>query len=218
MCTDYRRTRTYAQYVEIFRHTAFPLIFPEAHQAPNLMPQDEIRPTDPAPVFRRREHGLEMVTMRWGLVPWFHKGPLKGWRAMTVNARAESVTSAPAFRRAFARRRCLVPADGWVEWKGAGKPKPKFYVSRRDGTPIMFAGLWDRCRTEDQGVVESFTIVTQPAGSPLNDLHDRAPVVLTGAAWERWLDPSADVADLLGPESAGGFIVAPFTPWTGDGA
>jgi len=126
--------------MQTFSHTAFPLIFPEPHQAPNLMPQDEIRPTDPAPVFRRREHGLEMVTMRWGLVPWFHKGPLKGWRAMTVNARAESVATAPAFRDAFAKRRCLVPAEGWVEWKGAGKPKPKFFVQRRDGAPDHVRG------------------------------------------------------------------------------
>ena len=136
MCTDYRRTQSYAQYVEAFSDTAFPLIFPEPQQAPNLMLQDEIRPTDPAPVFRRREHGVEMMTMRWGLVPRFHKGPLKGWRAMTVNARAESVATAPAFRDAFARRHCLVPADGWVEWKGAGKPS--FFTRFTDAGDFLF--------------------------------------------------------------------------------
>ena len=216
MCTDYRRTASYRDYVETFSETAIPLVFPEPHRAPNLMPQDEVRPTDSAPVFRAVEGGVEMVPMRWGLVPWFHKGTLKGWKAFTVNARAETVATTAAYRDAFARRRCLVPAEGWVEWKGAGKPKPKFFVSRRDGQPIMFAGLWDRCRTEDAGVVESFTIVTQPAGAPLNELHDRAPVILLRQAWARWLDTEGDVTGLLTPSHVDEYLVAPFTPWSAD--
>lgn len=89
------------------------------------------------------------------------------------------------------------PADGWVEWKGDGKPKPKFYIDRRAAAPIAFAGIWDSCNTDDAGLVESFTIVTQPPGA-LSDVRDRAPVVLLQSDWSRWLDLSANVDDLLG--------------------
>ena len=147
--------------------------------------------------------------MRGGLIPFFHRGPLKAWKAATFNARAEGVKTAPSFRDAFKRRRCLIAAEGWVEWKGEGKPKPKFFVEPRGGEPICFAGLWDRARTEDAGEVESFTMVTQPPGA-LSDLHDRAPVVLRQESWARWLDLEADVDDLLTAEPADLYRVRPF--------
>ena len=87
------------------------------------------------------------------------------------------------------------------------KRKQPWLFKPRDGQPIMFAGIWDRCDTIDQGPVDSFAIVTQPAGASLNTYHDRAPVVLFGDEWARWLDVEADVTDLLGPESADRFLV-----------
>src|SRR3546814_6978014 len=80
--------------------------------------------------------------MRWGLVPFFHKKPVREWKAATFNAKAETVKTLASFREPFRRRRCLIAADGWVEWKGEGKPKPKFYIAARDGESICFAGLW----------------------------------------------------------------------------
>lgn len=198
MCTNYRMTKAVTDIYAEFSQSRLPVLLPGHHAVPNLEPQYEIRPTDPGVVLRPYEGGVELTRMRWGLVPWFHRGPIKNWKLATFNARAETVKTARTFRDAFERRRCLIAADGWVEWQGEGKPKPKFYIDRRDGEPICFAGLWDRCHT-DEGRVESFTMVTQPPGA-LSDVHDRAPVVLTQNDWGRWLDPAASVDDLLAAE------------------
>ena len=214
MCTNYRRTKGFDQVCEEFYETRIPVRFPERHQAPNLEPQPEVRPTNRAVVLRAQEDGVALTWMRWGLIPFFHKGPVSGWKAATFNARAEGVKTAPSFRDAFKRRRCLIAAEGWVEWKGEGKPKPKFYVAPRDGAPICFAGLWDRARTQDAGEIESFTMVTQPPGA-LSDLHDRAPVVLRQEDWARWLDLEAPVDVLLTTEPADLYSIRPFHEVTG---
>ena len=211
MCTNYRRTGTYSDYAGAFSETRVPLVFPERHAAPNLEPQSEVRPTNRAVVFRRHGEGVELVRLRWGLIPWFHRGTVKEWKFATFNARAETVASARSFRDAFKARRALIPADGWVEWKGEGTPKPKFYIEPRGGEPICFAGLWDRCETADAGEVESFTMVTQPPGE-LSDVHDRAPVVLRQPDWARWLDLDADISDLLTAEPKALYTVRPFAP------
>lgn len=211
MCTDYRRTKGYAELREQFSQIRIPIVLPEPHAAPNLAPQSEVRPTNLAVVLRPHGDGVELARLRWGLIPFFHRGTVKEWKAATFNARAETVATAPSYRGAFQRRRCLIAADGWVEWKGEGKPKPKFYIEPRGGEPICFAGLWDRCTTSDAGLVESFTMVTQPPGA-LSDVHDRAPVVLRQNEWARWLDAENDVADLLTAEPADLYTVRPFTP------
>lgn len=209
MCTNYRRTRGYSEFVEQFSHIRIPIVLPAPNAAPNLQPQSEIRPSVPAVIFRPHGEGVEMARLRWGLIPFFHRGTVKDWKFSTVNARAETVASAPSFKNAFKRRRCLIAGEGWVEWKGEGKPKPKFYIEPRDGKPICFAGLWDRCHPSDAEPIESFTMVTQPPGA-LSDVHDRAPVVLRQHDWARWLDPDADVADLLVAEPPDLYRVRPF--------
>ncbi len=177
----------------------------------NLESREQVRPTDQATIVRLSDDGPIAGKARWWLVPWFHKGALKDWKATTFNARAETVRTSRAFRDSFARRRCLVAADGWYEWMGPrdddNKKKQPWLFESRNAEPIMFAGVWDRCETIDQGLVESFTIVTRPAGSPLNGYHHRAPVVLSGDEWSRWLDIAAEVDDLLGPESRDRFVV-----------
>jgi putative SOS response-associated peptidase YedK len=217
MCSNYRRAKSYAQMRDEFSHIRLPVRFPDGTAAPNLAPQDEILPTDQAVVFRVLDNGVELVRMRWGLVPFFHKKPLREWKAATFNAKAETVKTLASFREPFRRRRCLIAADGWVEWKGEGKPKPKFYIAPRGGEPICFAGLWCRTRSDADGEVESFTMVTQPPGA-LSDVHDRAPVVLAMADWARWLDVDADVDDLLGVEPVDRFEVRPFTPLASEDA
>lgn len=177
--------------------------------APNLQPELDICPTTQQGVARPTKGGMELAKMRWGLIPYWHGGKdLRALRLTTFNAKAETAATAPTFKGAFACRRCLVPASCWYEWTGPKGSKEKRRFTSKHEPWMALAGIWDRCKTADAGEVESFTIVTQPAGSPLNGYHDRAPVVLPHNAWSTWLDLGADATPLLGPESVDGFNVA----------
>ena len=208
MCSNYRRAKSVDEIAAEFTHIRIKLRF-AGGAIPNLARQDEIRPTDQAAVIRLTDDGPELTRMRWGLIPFHHRGPLKAFKLATFNARAETVATSPTFRDAFRRRRALIVANGWVEWKGKGKPKPKFYIERADATPIAFAGLWERCRPSGCEPLESFTMVTQPPGA-LSDVHDRAPFVLTPDHWLSWLDSTGDATDLLAAEPADHFKVRAF--------
>jgi putative SOS response-associated peptidase YedK len=135
----------------------------------------------------------------WGLVPVWAKDPKVGSRM--INARAETLASKGAFKPAYRRRRCLIPADGFYEWKRlGGKRKQPYYIHRTDGEPLAFAGLWEVWRGPDkQGdALRSCTIVTTQANETMAPLHDRMPVILPRSAWEAWLDPANDDIDTLG--------------------
>lgn len=207
MCGRFRDTRPWAELHAALSQFIGPLDQP----ALNLQSREQVRPTQAATIVRSDDGKPAVSQARWWLIPWFHKGAVKDWKATTFNARAETVRTSRTYRDSFSRRRCLVAADGWYEWKGEreddAKKKQPWLFEPRDGAPIMLAGIWDRCETTDQGLVESFTVVTQPAGAPLNGYHDRAPVILFGPDWSRWLDLEADVDDLLGPESIDRFTV-----------
>lgn len=209
MCGRYRNLQSWADlHIALSRFLGTP-----SQPALNLESQEQIRPTQSAPIVMLDDHGMPIVgKYRWWLVPWFHRGALKEWKSTTFNARAETIATSRAYRGAFKRRRCMIVADGWYEWMGrradsSGRKQPWLFEPR-DREPIMLAGLWDSCETSDAGRINSFTIVTQTAGAPLNGYHDRAPVVLFGDHWSRWLDTGADVSDLLGPESADRFTVS----------
>ncbi len=189
-------------------HEALSLTRPRPADASNLAPEWDIRPTQTQWIARPGEDGMELVRARWWLVPWWHRGTLKDFKLTTFNAKAETVATARTFRDSFARRRCLIPASCWYEWTGAKGSKTKWRFTARDEPWLCFGGIWDCCTTVDAGEVVSFSIVTQPAGAPLNGYHDRAPVMVPRERWGAWLDPSADVTPLLGPESVGGFEVA----------
>ncbi|SFP33641.1 Putative SOS response-associated peptidase YedK [Amycolatopsis arida] len=144
--------------------------------------------------------------MRWGLVPFWAKDPAIGNRM--INTRAETATEKPAFRKALARRRCLVPADGWYEWRATGEkkaPKEPFYTTRRDGSSLAFAGIWESWRdpkSDDQDTepLVTFSVLTTDAVGQLADIHDRMPLLLPRDRWDAWLDPdNADATDLLAP-------------------
>jgi len=137
-------------------------------------------------------------------VPFWHRGGLKDFKLTTFNAKAETIATAQTFREAFKRRRCLVPASCWYEWTGPKGDKTKWKFTSRTEPWLCLAGIWDRAVLADVGEVQSFTIITQPAGSPLNAYHDRAPVVLPREHWNTWLDTSADVSFLLRSESVDG--------------
>jgi putative SOS response-associated peptidase YedK len=134
-----------------------------------------------------------------GLVPSWEKEPSGG--ARLINARAEGVADRPAFRAAFARRRCLVPADGFYEWRRTDEAprrgrRPR-YFHLASGASMAFAGLWALWKSPSGDWLRSSTIVTTAANEAIADLHDRMPVILPTAAWDAWLDPGEDDLDLL---------------------
>jgi putative SOS response-associated peptidase YedK len=151
-----------------------------------------IAPTQQAPIVRvPREGEREMAMLRWGLVPAWSKDIGVGTKM--INARGESVAEKPAFREAMARRRCLVPATGFFEWKSVPGRKQPFAITVPDRPLFAFAGLWETWRPRGGDAVETFTIVTTDANEAVAQVHDRMPVILPKEAEDAWL--RADVAE-----------------------
>lgn len=140
------------------------------------------------------EGGRRLGIYRWGLIPAWAKDPTIG--SKMVNARAETAADKPAFRGPFQRRRCLVPADGFYEWRKAGKAKVPVRFTRLDGAPFAFAGLWDEWTSTEGSVVRSFSVLTTEPNPLVAAVHDRMPVMLTEAGEDAWLDPGAKTAEL----------------------
>jgi putative SOS response-associated peptidase YedK len=164
---------------------------------PELEPRYNVAPTQAVAAVRAGEEGRrDFVMLHWGLVPRWAKERAIGNRM--INARAESVAEKPAFRDAFRKRRCLVLADGWYEWQVAPGGKRPWFVRLKDGRPFAFAGLWERWKDPANGaMLESCTIVTTDASESLRKIHERMPVVLGEADWDRWLDTAFSDADKL---------------------
>lgn len=139
----------------------------------------------------RRERVRAIDALRWGLVPSWAKDPKMGGRM--INARAETVAEKNAYRKPFVARRCIVPADGFYEWKapGEGRRKQPYYIRARSGEPLAFAGLWDRWYDKNDDAappLRTATIVTTSANEFMSTIHDRMPVMLPESAWDEWLD------------------------------
>lgn len=164
-----------------------------------------LAPTQQAPVVRADERGRHGLFMRWGLLPAWADDLAAGSRM--INARAETIAEKPAFRHAFAKRRCLVPVSGFYEWKaqalGEKGPKQPYYIRRRDGEPFAIAGLWESNTklAKDAGVesgpVETFTLITTTPNALMADLHDRMPVIVPRERHGDWLDPGLHDAGTL---------------------
>jgi len=196
--------------------------------APDPEPDYNVSPRRNVLVVREqaREEGKPqrvLSRLRWGLVPSWAKELKVGDRM--INARAETVASKPAYRRAFANKRCLIPADGFYEWKAgagsgagsgaggaSGKARPKkqpYFIHRKDGEPLAFAGLWEVWKVPDDspddvkgvggddGWVRSCVIVTTTPNDLMAPIHNRMPVILPESAWEQWLDPDEHDVDAL---------------------
>ena len=119
-----------------------------------------------------------------------------------INARAETVAEKPAYRNAFKQRRCLVPADGFYEWRAEGKRKQPFFIRLKDGSPLAFAGLWERWEKPGAAPIQSFTIVVTQANEMMRAIHERMPVILHPSVFDAWLDattPAAEAQALLRP-------------------
>lgn len=164
-----------------------------------------IAPSQAAPVVRRvdGQEGMSVALLKWGLIPaWAKEMP----KHQPINARGETAAMSPMFREAMARRRCLVPADGFYEWQGERPPKRPYLIRMKDEAPFAFAGLWERWKPRGvEDVIETFTILTTSPNELVAPIHDRMPAILPPENYERWVDPkvSAEAAtDLVKPYPA----------------
>jgi putative SOS response-associated peptidase YedK len=189
MCGRFTQERPASELAEIFN--AEPLVDDPGDHF-------NVAPTDAASVVVQRGDRRAVVAYRWGLIPHWATAAKVGSRMF--NARAETITTSPAFRDAFVRKRCLVPVDSFYEWKRDGAVRQPYRVVRRDGEPLALAGLWAGWRDPATDTVRrTFTVITTTPNAALADLHDRMPVVIGREAWSRWLDPApADHGELLG--------------------
>ena len=144
-----------------------------------------VAPTDPVYAVVDHENRRLLGTFRWGLIPFWAKSPTGG----QINARAESVATKAMFRDSFARRRCIIPADGFFEWEQLERGKLPHYIYLRDGSPMAFAGVWSTWRDPESGDrIRSCSIITTNAHHVLAPIHGRMPVMLDPVVWDDWLD------------------------------
>ncbi|MGA3307904.1 MAG: SOS response-associated peptidase [Xanthobacteraceae bacterium] len=157
-------------------------------EQPNFPPRYNVAPTQPIPIVRLIDGKQSFALVRWGLLPAWVKDPKTF--SLLVNARGESVLDKPAFRNAMRRRRCLIPADGFYEWRAgrAGEPKRPYFVRAKSGGPLAFAGLWETWTGPNGEEVDTAAIVTTRANRMLATVHERMPVIVPPEAFDLWLD------------------------------
>jgi putative SOS response-associated peptidase YedK len=189
MCGRFTQQRPASELAEIF--AAEPLVDDPG-------PHFNVAPTDDALVVVQRDDRRAITAYRWGLIPHWADSAKVGSRMF--NARAETLTSSPAFRDSLRRKRCLVPVDAFYEWRREGTVRQPYTIGRADGRPLVLAGLWDGWRDPATDTVRrTFTIVTTRPNATMAELHDRMPVMLDDPDWPTWLDPaSADPGELVG--------------------
>lgn len=191
MCGRFTNRFSWRELVELYRITE-PYIRPIS----NLEPRFNFAPMQRGVVIRLDKDGRrEPAVMRWGLVPSWSKDDKAA--ARMINARAETVAERPSFRKAFHDRPCLVPADGFYEWKKVGaNEKQPYFITLKNGEPFAFAGLWERWHDpqlpSDAPGLETFTILTTEPNALCAPIHDRMPVILPREDWPRWLGTPDD--------------------------
>jgi putative SOS response-associated peptidase YedK len=198
MCGRYRLSRR-KQVVEEYFESAS-----EQSEDEDWSPRYNIAPTQPVATIRTAGSSRILSMMRWGLVPSWASDISIGSRL--INGRSETVFAKPAFRDSFRTRRCLIPADGFYEWKKSGKEKQPFHFGMKDSSVFAFAGVWDRWKSPGGQVLVSCSILTTSANELLDGLHDRMPVILPPRHYQTWLTaPAAEserLAELLVPFDA----------------
>ena len=185
MCGRYAQRTDPKRLAKEFKVTDVPAVEPRYNIAPT---QDILGVVESA-------DGREMKFYKWGLVPSWAKDKSMG--ARLINARSETVTEKPSFRESFKKRRCIIPADGFYEWKRTDGKKQPFFFQMPDERPFGFAGLWERWEGADGEVIHSCTILTTEANEVLRPVHDRMPVILHPDDYELWLDVDARKFDLV---------------------
>jgi putative SOS response-associated peptidase YedK len=205
MCGRFTYLYKWQQLARLMRLVQWPQV--------ELEPRFNVAPTQVAPVVRHSaDCAREGLMLRWGLVPHWSDDLAIGNRH--INARSETAASKPAFRQAFAQRRCIVPVSGFYEWRlmSDGRTKQPYRIGRIDGEPFMLGGLWDRSMIA--GVpLESFTILTTSPNGLMAALHDRMPVLVAESDHDLWLDraplPESERARILQPAEMEGFEALP---------
>ncbi|MBL8485490.1 MAG: SOS response-associated peptidase [Rhodocyclaceae bacterium] len=183
MCGRYALNHRPADLIRIF----------ELVGCPEFGPRYNIAPTADVPVIRLSPEGERVAhLLRWGLVPHWAKNPSIG--ARLNNARGETVAGKPSFRDAFRRRRCIVPATGFYEWKAEGRLKLPHYMSAADGAPLALGGLWESWKAPDGTLLRTCCIVTTGPNAVMAPIHDRMPVILGAGEWRTWLESPPDEA------------------------
>lgn len=156
-------------------------------EQPNFPPRYNVAPTQPIPVVRLHEGRRQFALMRWGLIPSWVKDPKTF--SLLINARSDSVIDKPAFRAAMRRRRCLIPADGFYEWRNSGGRKQPYFVRLANaGGPFAFAGLWETWTGPNGEEIDTAAMVTTEASRALAAIHSRMPVIVPPEAFAFWLD------------------------------
>ena len=187
MCGRYAATREASELGDWFRVEELP--------STELAPRFNVAPTSEVYIVVDEDKTRRLTVARWGLIPSWSSDASSASRM--INARSESVATKPSFRAAFRRRRCVVPADGYYEWRptlgGAGSCRQPFYIYPRGREPLAMAGLFEDWHGP-HGEMRTCTILTQEAVGPVADIHDRMPVEVPESWWERWLDPDLEDA------------------------
>ncbi|MDQ3795290.1 MAG: SOS response-associated peptidase [Actinomycetota bacterium] len=166
----------------------------------DLPPNYNVAPTQGVAAVLSEGGERRLEILRWGLIPPWADDPQIGSRM--INARAETAPEKPSFRRAFRERRCLIPADGFYEWKRTNGSKQPYYIHMKDERPFAFAGLWESWNDNGGPAIRSCTILTTGPNALVAGVHDRMPVILPAGSYDAWLDPEAErdeLAALLAP-------------------
>lgn len=192
MCGRFTRTTPPETFAKLFAATGSVAPRPSYNIAPS---QDILAARNTT------DGGRELVALHWGLIPHWSKG--HDPKFSMINARADSVAEKPAYRDAYRRRRCLIAADGFYEWRKRGDAKQPYYIRLRGGQPFAFAGLWERWEGEGGERVESCAIITCDANARVAEIHERMPVILPPRLYDAWMDPTVTggyrLAELLKP-------------------
>jgi putative SOS response-associated peptidase YedK len=162
---------------------------------PELKPRWNIAPTQQVLAVRQGNDGRDPAWLRWGLIPMWAKDAKLG--ASLINARADTIAEKPSFRTALRKRRCLVIADGFYEWRQVGKTKTPFMMTMQDGSPFAFAGIWEQWKNPSGEIVESCATVTTDPNTLMAMVHDRMPVILRPDEYDLWLDPEIQDAEKI---------------------
>jgi putative SOS response-associated peptidase YedK len=197
MCERFYLTATPAEMKKLFR----------VDSVPDLAPRYNIAPAQRSPIVIAVDKARSVHMARWGLVPSWSRDLSLG--SGMINAPAETLEEKPAYRTAFRTQRCLVPANGFFEWQTKGSKSQPYKIALRNGALFGFAGLWEKWTPENGEPVETFAIITTLANKLVSEVHERMPVIVAPADYQRWLTASADTAKKLLLPYSGGMTIAP---------
>jgi putative SOS response-associated peptidase YedK len=161
----------------------------------DLKPRYNVAPSQDVPAIRQHDSSRELVLLHWGLIPFWAKD--EKLKYSTINAKAETIAQKPAFRDAFKKRRCLIPASGFYEWRQEKGHKQPYNIRLKDEPVFAFAGLWEHWENPEGKVIESCSIIVTEANELIRPIHDRMPVILADADYTTWLDPTESTQSTL---------------------